>query len=72
MTGDTVDQIDTLENITTAMFLVLTVVVAAVGIRSASGRAGYSSFMFAFMIVNLLSYAYFMVMFGMLLGPVCS
>ena len=72
MTGDTVDQIDTLEgNITTAMFLVLTVVVAAVGIRSGLLVAlGIPfSFMFAFMIVNLLGYTYnFMVMFGMLLG----
>ena len=72
MTADTVDQIDTLEgNITTAMFLVLTVVIAAVGIRSGLLVAlGIPfSFMFAFMIVNLLGFTYnFMIMFGMLLG----
>ncbi len=72
MTTDTIDQIDTLEgNITTAMFLVLTVVIAAVGVRSGVLVAmGIPfSFMFAFMVVNLLGYTYnFMVMFGMLLG----
>ena len=72
MTGDTIDQIDTLEgNITTAMFLVLTVVVAAVGIRSGILVAlGIPfSFMFAFMVVNFLGFTYnFMIMFGMLLG----
>ena len=71
-TPDTLDQIQTLEgNITTAVFLVLTVVVATVGIRSGLLVAfGIPfSFMFAFMIVNLLGYTYnFMVMFGMLLG----
>jgi multidrug efflux pump len=72
MTPDTVEQISTLEgNISTAMFLVLTVVVATVGIRSGLLVAfGIPfSFMFAFIFVNLLGYTYnFMVMFGMLLG----
>lgn len=71
-TPDTLDQIQTLEgNITTAVFLVLTVVVATIGIRSGLLVAfGIPfSFMFAFMVVNLLDYTYnFMVMFGMLLG----
>ncbi|XOV88047.1 MAG: efflux RND transporter permease subunit [Pseudomonadota bacterium] len=69
---DTIEQIDTLQgNISTAMFLVLTVVVAAVGIRSGLLVAlGIPfSFLFAFIIVNYLGYTYnFMVMFGMLLG----
>lgn len=72
MTADTIDQIDTLEgNITTAMFLVLAVVVAAVGIRSGILVAlGIPfSFMFAFMVVKFLGFTYnFMIMFGMLLG----
>lgn len=69
---ETVEQINTLQgNISTAMFLVLTVVVAAVGIRSGFLVAlGIPfSFLFAFIVVNLLGYTYnFMVMFGMLLG----
>jgi multidrug efflux pump len=69
---ETLEQIQTLEgNISTAMFLVLTVVVAAVGIRSGILVAlGIPfSFLFAFIIVNALGYTYnFMVMFGMLLG----
>ena len=69
---ETVEQISTLQgNISTAMFLVLTVVVAAVGLRSGILVAmGIPfSFLFAFIIVNLLGYTYnFMVMFGMLLG----
>ncbi|MBV1876281.1 MAG: efflux RND transporter permease subunit [Pseudomonadales bacterium] len=69
---ETLEQIDTLEgNISTAMFLVLTVVVAAVGFRSGLLVAlGIPfSFLFAFIIVNALGYTYnFMVMFGMLLG----
>lgn len=72
MTPDTVEQIGTLEgNITTAMFLVLVVVVAAVGVRSGLLVAfGIPfSFMFAFIVVNALGFTYnFMVMFGMLLG----
>lgn len=69
---DTLEQINTLQgNIVTAMFLVLTVVVAAVGIRSGLLVAlGIPfSFLFAFIIVRYLGYTYnFMVMFGMLLG----
>ncbi|MFN3238174.1 MAG: efflux RND transporter permease subunit [Pseudomonadales bacterium] len=69
---DTLDQIHTLQgNISTAMFLVLTVVVAAVGIRSGLLVAlGIPfSFLFAFIVVSALGYTYnFMVMFGMLLG----
>ena len=69
---DTLDQINTLQgNIVTAMFLVLTVVVAAVGIRSGLLVAlGIPfSFLFAFIIVDALGYTYnFMVMFGLLLG----
>ncbi len=69
---DTLDQIKSLEgNISTAMFLVLTVVVAAVGVRSGILVAlGIPfSFLFAFIVVNALGYTYnFMVMFGMLLG----
>jgi multidrug efflux pump len=72
MTPDTVEQISTLEgNISTAMFLVFTVVVATMGIRSGLLVAfGIPfSFMFAFIFVNLLGFTYnFMVMFGMLLG----
>ena len=72
MTPDTIEQISTLEgNISTAMFLVLTVVVATIGIRSGLLVAfGIPfSFMFAFIFVNLLGFTYnFMVMFGMLLG----
>ncbi len=72
MTPETIEQIATLEgNISTAVFLVLTVVVAAVGIRSGLLVAfGIPfSFMFAFIFVNLLGFTYnFMVMFGMLLG----
>jgi multidrug efflux pump len=69
---DTLDQINTLQgNISTAMFLVLTVVVAAVGLRSGLlvAFAVPVSFLFAFIIINALGYTYnFMVMFGMLLG----
>ena len=69
---DTLDQIKTLQgNISTAMFLVLTVVVAAVGVRSGLLVAlGIPfSFLFAFIVVSALGYTYnFMVMFGMLLG----
>ncbi|HIG40811.1 MAG: efflux RND transporter permease subunit [bacterium] len=69
---ETLDQINTLEgNISTAMFLVLTVVVAAVGVRSGLLVAmGIPfSFLFAFIVVNALGFTYnFMVMFGMLLG----
>ena len=68
----TIEQINTLQgNISTAMFLVLTVVVAAVGLRSGILVAlGIPfSFLFAFIIVNLIGFTYnFMVMFGMLLG----
>lgn len=69
---DTLDQINTLQgNISTAMFLVLTVVVAAVGLRSGIlvAFAVPVSFLFAFIVINALGYTYnFMVMFGMLLG----
>ena len=69
---ETIEQISTLQgNISTAMFLVLTVVVAAVGLRSGVLVAlGIPfSFLFAFVVVNLLGFTYnFMVMFGMLLG----
>ncbi len=69
---ETVEQIGTLQgNISTAMFLVLTVVVAAVGFRSGILVAlGIPfSFLFAFVVINLLGYTYnFMIMFGMLLG----
>ena len=69
---ETIEQISTLQgNISTAMFLVLTVVVAAVGLRSGLLVAmGIPfSFLFAFIVVNLLGFTYnFMVMFGMLLG----
>ncbi|MFZ9127615.1 MAG: efflux RND transporter permease subunit [Pseudomonadales bacterium] len=69
---ETRSQIETLQgNISTAMFLVLTVVVAAVGVRSGLLVAfGIPfSFLFAFIFVNALGYTYnFMVMFGMLLG----
>lgn len=72
MTPSTIEQIATLEgNISTAMFLVLTVVVAAVGIRSGLLVAfGIPfSFLFAFIFINMLGLTYnFMVMFGMLLG----
>ena len=68
----TFDQIRTLEgNISTAIFLVLTVVIAGIGFRSGILVAlGIPfSFLFAFIIVNALGYTYnFMVMFGMLLG----
>ncbi|MBL4680445.1 MAG: efflux RND transporter permease subunit [Pseudomonadales bacterium] len=69
---DTLEQINTLEgNISTAMFLVLTIVVATVGFRSGILVAlGIPfSFLFAFIVVSALGYTYnFMVMFGMLLG----
>ena len=69
---ETRSQISTLQgNISTAMFLVLTVVVAAVGVKSGLLVAfGIPfSFLFAFIFVNALGYTYnFMVMFGMLLG----
>lgn len=69
---DTIEQISTLQgNISTAMFLVLTVVVASVGLRSGLLVAlGIPfSFLFAFIIIKSLGYTYnFMVMFGMLLG----
>ena len=68
----TIEQISTLQgNISTAMFLVLTVVVAAVGFKSGMLVAlGIPfSFLFAFIFVSALGYTYnFMVMFGMLLG----
>jgi len=69
---ETIEQINTLQgNILTAMMLVLTVVVGAVGLRSGILVAlGIPfSFLFAFIIVNLIGFTYnFMVMFGMLLG----
>jgi multidrug efflux pump len=67
-----VEQIDTLQgNIFTAMFLVLTIVVAAVGLRSGFlvALAIPVSFLFAFIVINALGYSYnFMVMFGLLLA----
>ncbi len=67
-----VEQIDTLQgNISTAMFLVLTIVVAAVGLRSGLlvALAIPVSFLFAFIIIYALGYSYnFMVMFGLLLA----
>jgi len=69
---ETIEQIGTLEgNISTAMFLVLTVVVAAVGFRSGVlvALAIPFSFLFAFIVINALGFTYnFMIMFGMLLG----
>lgn len=69
---ETIEQISTLQgNISTAMFLVLTVVVAAIGIRSGLLVAlGIPfSFLFAFIVINAIGFTYnFMVMFGMLLG----
>ena len=51
------------------MFLVLTVVVAAVGVVDLVAFGIPFSFLFAFIFVNALGYTYnFMVMFGMLLG----
>lgn len=68
----TLEQVNTLEgNITTAMLLVLVVVVAAVGLRSGILVAlGIPfSFLFSFIILSYLDYTYnMMVMFGMLLG----
>ena len=72
LTPETIEQINTLEgNITTAMFLVLAVVVVVVGLRSGLLVAfGIPfSFLFAFIVVNQLGFTYnFMIMFGMLLG----
>ncbi len=69
---ETLDMISGLQgNISTAMFLVLTVVVAAVGLRSGIlvAFAVPVSFLFAFIVINALGFTYnFMVMFGMLLG----
>jgi len=69
---ETIEQIATLEgNISTAMFLVLTVVVAAVGLRSGLlvALAIPFSFLFAFIVISALGFTYnFMIMFGMLLG----
>lgn len=69
---DTLARINSLEgNISTAVVLVLTVVVAAVGLRSGILVAlGIPfSFLFSFIILNMLGFTYnFMVMFGLLLG----
>lgn len=69
---DTLARINSLEgNISTAVILVLTVVVAAVGLRSGILVAlGIPfSFLFSFIILNMLGFTYnFMVMFGLLLG----
>ncbi|MFT5692461.1 MAG: multidrug efflux pump [Oceanicoccus sp.] len=69
---DTLARIKSLEgNISTAVVLVLTVVVAAVGLRSGILVAlGIPfSFLFSFIILNMLGFTYnFMVMFGLLLG----
>ena len=58
-------------NIVTAMALVMTLVVAALGIRSGIlvGAAVPVSFLFALVVLNIMGLSYnFMVMFGMLLG----
>ncbi len=72
MSKDAVEQISTLEgNILTAMFLVLMIVIATVGLRSGL-LVAFSipfSFMFAFIVLSLIGYTYnIMIMFGMLLG----
>lgn len=68
----TLARVNSLEgNITTAMLLVLTIVIAAVGVRSGILVAlGIPfSFLFSFIILNMLGYTYnSMVMFGMLLA----
>ena len=68
----TAQQVATLEgNIFTALFLVLTVVVAAIGLKSGLlvAFAIPFSFLFGFVVIDLLGFSYnFMVMFGMLLG----
>jgi multidrug efflux pump len=58
-------------NIVTAMALVMTLVVAALGLRSGLlvGAAVPVSFLFSLIILNILGFSFnFMVMFGMLLG----
>jgi len=69
---DTIERNGTLEgNISTAMFLVLTVVVAAVGLRSGIlvAMAIPFSFLFSFIVISSLGYSYnFVTMFGMLLS----
>jgi len=58
-------------NMATAMVLVLIVVIAAVGVRSGLlvTMAVPFSFLFAFIIINMLEFTYnFMVIFGLLLG----
>ena len=72
MSKHTLEQVNSLEgNITTAMLLVLMVVIATVGVRSGL-LVAFSipfSFLFAFTFLNLIGYTYnMMIMFGMLLG----
>ena len=72
MSKHTLEQVNSLEgNITTAVLLVLMVVIATVGVRSGL-LVAFSipfSFLFAFTFLNLIGYTYnMMIMFGMLLG----
>jgi multidrug efflux pump len=67
-----IEQVSGLQgNMATAMFLVLTVVIAAVGVRSGIlvALAVPFSFFFAFIIISAMGFTYnFMVIFGLLLG----
>ena len=69
---DSQQQVDELVgNIVTALALVMTIVVAALGVRSGIlvGLAIPTSFLFSVILLNLIGYSFnFMVMFGMLLG----
>ncbi len=67
-----IEQVSGLQgNMATAMFLVLTVVIAAVGVRSGIlvALSVPFSFFFAFIVISSLGFTYnFMVIFGLLLG----
>jgi len=67
-----IEQVSGLQgNMATAMFLVLTVVIAAVGVRSGIlvALSVPFSFFFAFIVISTLGFTYnFMVIFGLLLG----
>jgi multidrug efflux pump len=69
---DSQQQVDELTgNIVTALALVMTIVVGALGLRSGFlvGFAIPTSFLFSVILLNLIGYSFnFMVMFGMLLG----
>jgi multidrug efflux pump len=69
---DSQQQVDQLTgNIVTALALVMTLVVAALGLRSGFlvGLAIPTSFLFSMILLNAIGYSFnFMVMFGMLLG----